>query len=855
MKRISVFCLLILLLLSTCLAACGSTPAATTPAATTPAVTTPAATTPAATTPAVTTPTVNTKEKPVVTVDADGNVRWEPIYGATEYVVRVYNTYEGQTTRVHTYTVEEPSYRIFARDSITVTPKFDTVTGGTCDPVSYMPAELYSFDLVSALANATRTETLSEGDTVYTVALPDGRTVRVVLSGARLEADGTLTLDPNGHVYTLDHVGAVQAAIQTDTLGESSPDVLFLSGYSFDKKSSVESYDELDFMNLITTIDSYVQLGPRESGYFDLSNSSYSNSFRLGALRIEYVPAEPVGIGSIAPDLSYFPTLFDGAPTNYDRLEWDPARGIYDFYFYVKPDAYFYEQSSVGGIEASDKCTVVGLKDGEGKEIPLGTPLREGFVLTVAIGHSTFDVPLPMIESMEIEADHIGDMNPYLRVETEGELSVIVVPLSWSDLPDRKNDTSINYMRRALGVVRERDGNLASYESADGYSLSEYFREVSYGKLTTVSFITDWYDMGVDFASARDTTPNASFLSSLNTWLDENYDLDPAIYDRDGNGLYDAVIFINTGDMTGYNGYVMASYAGGFCGFDSIYRVPEGTEGPVAYRYVTIPLGMLFDSQVIGTGNFTANTLIHEFGHVLGLVDYYSTSSEGSISALGALDMMDKNVGDFNPYSKYALGWIEPELVDEEDFGGESSVTFTLSSYEKTGNCLVIPARGYTANGTAFDEYVTVELLTFEGVTAEATETLSLSGTPGIRVLHVDARLREQHGSAVLGSLRTLLTTVATNSYSGLGKIYGFYLVEAIQADGENDLTDPNQSAFAISDSDLFRAGDTFDASEYPEFFHRGLMDNSMVFGYEITVDSITVVDGEYLATVTVKKK
>ena len=62
---------------------------------------------------------------------------------------------------------------------------------------------------------------------------------------------------------------------------------------------------------------------------------------------------------------------------------------------------------------------------------------------------------------------------------------------------------------------------------------------------------------------------------------------------------------------------------------------------------------------------FAAATVIHETGHVLGLPDYYSASTQTGgaswPSGIMGSDMMMDNVGDHNGFSKWLLGWLDEE--------------------------------------------------------------------------------------------------------------------------------------------------------------------------------------------------
>ncbi len=143
--------------------------------------------------------------------------------------------------------------------------------------------------------------------------------------------------------------------------------------------------------------------------------------------------------------------------------------------------------------------------------------------------------------------------------------------------------------------------------------------------------------------------------------------------------------------------------------------------------------------HVNGDNQVDAHTNIHEFGHMLGLIDYYDTDSNSDpspCSPLGRMDMMDCSLGDHDAFSKMLLGWSKPYVIN-----GNCEITIRQS--EGNGDCILL-TNGW--NGTPFDEYLLLELYTPSYLNAfdakaERVDGTRLMGTPGIKVYHVDARL------------------------------------------------------------------------------------------------------------------
>ncbi len=131
---------------------------------------------------------------------------------------------------------------------------------------------------------------------------------------------------------------------------------------------------------------------------------------------------------------------------------------------------------------------------------------------------------------------------------------------------------------------------------------------------------------------------------------------------------------------------------------------------------------------------YDPHTFIHESGHLFGLDDYYDYKN--TWKPLGGIDMMDQNIGDHNAFSKFTLGWLNPLVVDDTS-------TITLRPYATTGDAFLLPSPGY--NGTAFDEYMLVELVAPVGLSEDEYKN-GYQGTtgynvPGLRITHIDGRV------------------------------------------------------------------------------------------------------------------
>ena len=142
------------------------------------------------------------------------------------------------------------------------------------------------------------------------------------------------------------------------------------------------------------------------------------------------------------------------------------------------------------------------------------------------------------------------------------------------------------------------------------------------------------------------------------------------------------------------------------------------------------------------TMKIDAHTFIHETGHMLGLDDYYDYDEKSTLNPTGCLDMMDYNIGDHNAYSKFLLGWVEPQVFNFE------SGLYSLRPFESSGDCLLI-STSRNNNISPLEEYLLIEYYTptglneFDSIYSYTSKYPLLFTQKGVKVYHVDSRLGE----------------------------------------------------------------------------------------------------------------
>ncbi len=263
-------------------------------------------------------------------------------------------------------------------------------------------------------------------------------------------------------------------------------------------------------------------------------------------------------------------------------------------------------------------------------------------------------------------------------------------------------------------------------------SVASFYNKSSFGKLSIEGEVLDWFNTDVTYMEiANDSslkTNAAKIAREVHTWLiDTGFDIKK--YDANGDGFVDAVAFVYAAPSVNSN--VNTAFASSF-----MQATPD-VEKPDFKNYMMINQDYMAIEYTNSAPN--ARTYIHEFGHLIGLPDYYSVDAKQKFGPLGKMDMMDIGLGDHNVFSKMLMNWTRPYAVT-------GSTTIKLKASQISGECIVL-ANNW--NGSAMDEYVAIELYTPTGLNKYDTKNtysdgknlFSLMNKPGIKVLHVDARV------------------------------------------------------------------------------------------------------------------
>ena len=440
-----------------------------------------------------------------------------------------------------------------------------------------------------------------------------------------------------------------------------------------------------------------------------------------------------------------------------------------------------------------------------------------------------------------------------------GQVNILVVPVQFAASTDSQENLTFS-------EAMTNDLNSAFFGEANAVpSVKAFYEESSYGKLTIggvtapVVTLADTLNEAMHTVSAQGiSTYLESTVSTVYSTLFEGEDkvYDLSDFDSDDDGKVDAMVLVNPlpslillGQSTGDDNVdAMLSDIAAFGGEKSNVDAFAWTSA-----YCMEYLAYLNDSKDIDS-HFYVNLV----GSMVGLDSYYDYTGNSSTNTyrapLAMIDRMDGYIGDHNPFSKYQLGWAEPEYITPEDVS-EKGKTITISKGQSI-------ALSYKDQGL-YGEYLLLDLYTPDGLDGLDSKSVYLYGrkefsTSGVRVYEVNSSLVRgkdslyvpYKGTPDYDATYTLSdgtkakyvydfahSNSSVNPLAEYGVIDPEPLISMLSSTGLNrHIVDYN---YALGDSDLFQEGSTFTDSGIPGFYQDFRFDSGKELGLTFSVDKI----------------
>ncbi len=422
-------------------------------------------------------------------------------------------------------------------------------------------------------------------------------------------------------------------------------------------------------------------------------------------------------------------------------------------------------------------------------------------------------------------------------IPSVGTPKVLVVPVEFSD-------TSLSQ----VGVTRNQieKGFFGTSADTGWESLTSFYEKSSYGALKISGTVLPTYKAkkSATYYSKLFKNNGDGDITILEEVLDY-YDstIDFSEYDYNNDGFIDGIYLVYAYEQD-YNDSDSLWWA--WQNWAAAYDLNKKYDGVKANYFMWASAGFILEGIDTGDGydyfdyeamydsslKLNMHTFIHETGHMFGLDDYYDYDSDnGPSGGLGGADLMDYTVGDHCPFSKIMLGWVNPIIVLD-------TVTLEISSFTKTGQCILIP-KGFTNNGY-FSEYLTIDLYTPTGLNELDAE--SLFTKTAVRIMQVDATFNFNFN---MNDNSTYSSAFKYNNSTTAHK-----QIRYIEANGEFDIEKTTSRKDVYADNnDLFDAGDYFEVSNTK--WKKLTWYDGTKMNFRISIDKI--VDETATITITVK--
>lgn len=318
-----------------------------------------------------------------------------------------------------------------------------------------------------------------------------------------------------------------------------------------------------------------------------------------------------------------------------------------------------------------------------------------------------------------------------------GKVNCLVIPIEVSDYPFKDAGYGDDYLN-SINILFNGNG-----KQDTGYyeSISSYYYKSSLGKLDIDFEIASVYECGYSSTELMGGGTGSAFSLAeyaVNNYKTINGENSTTKFDNDHDGFIDGLWMVYSAPNYSSGIYGNALGADLFWAFCADITWTEASlTSPNVHSFGWASIDFMYEGTE--APNIDSHTFCHETGHLLSLPDYYSYSMNGvkASGAQGGLAMMDLNIGDQDSFSKLSLGWSKPYVVTDD-------CLIKIKSNTLTNECIVI-ADSY--NGTAFDEYIIIDLVTPEGLNElDALEQYTwwrpkYFSETGVRMYHIDARL------------------------------------------------------------------------------------------------------------------
>lgn len=238
--------------------------------------------------------------------------------------------------------------------------------------------------------------------------------------------------------------------------------------------------------------------------------------------------------------------------------------------------------------------------------------------------------------------------------QSTGTQNFIVLMVQYSDLSFSNTVTNVDQLM-----------NQPNYNGTG--SFKDFYFKNSNEKLTVNTTVSGIYTASRthDYYGQNDGNGNDMNVAELVSEAIQAADatVDFSQFDNNNDGVVDAVYIIYAGSGEASSGNPTDIWP-----HNNPSITPITVDGVIINAYTC-------SNELVGTSLVGIGTICHEFGHALGLPDYYDTDyagSGGQAEGNGSWDVMasgnsnnnEASPANHNPMSKKMLGWQYPQIID-----------------------------------------------------------------------------------------------------------------------------------------------------------------------------------------------
>lgn len=310
-----------------------------------------------------------------------------------------------------------------------------------------------------------------------------------------------------------------------------------------------------------------------------------------------------------------------------------------------------------------------------------------------------------------INSDNINGPANSLAEHSTPSVGNVKMPVFMVDFPDK---------RFSYEAVSE--DTLSDWLFGDTDSMAEFEKNASYSQLQ-LSGVVFYYTAAHDMSYYKAFGNYEALAEEVLSAFDDR--LDYTSFDSDNDGYADVFTMTIAGQDDFWYGCQATWYN----------DVDFSLDGEHFYYYI------INDAQPYAENkDYFIKEMCHEFGHCMGLADYYKYDADDDFEAMNGIagtEKMDEMDGDYSQFSKLMLGWLKRSQVHIYT-GGKKKFTLKTSSDE--GSCIIIPLNRH--KGISAEDVYTSEYFLIQYDTAEKNMKNVISDTnSGIRIFHIDAEI------------------------------------------------------------------------------------------------------------------